>query len=133
MSDNTVTLHTEPSHAQLRIAIYSAPALPAVDVIDFATGPALIRALHNKELDLCVLDGETAPLGGMGLSYQINAEIDDHPPLLVLLQRRDDAWLSTWSKADAVYLLPVDPISLPRAAAALLRPEIGETSKISET
>ena len=90
MSDNTVTLHTEPSHAQLRIAIYSdrpqlredvhsafgtsiAPDLPAVDVIDFATGPALIRALHNKELDLCVLDGETAPLGGMGLSYQINA------------------------------------------------------------
>jgi two-component system response regulator len=150
MSDNTVTLHTEPSHAQLRIAIYSdrpqlredvhsafstsiAPDLPAVDVIDFATGPALIRALHNKELDLCVLDGETAPLGSMGLSYQINAEIDDHPPLLVLLQRRDDAWLSTWSKADAVYLLPVDPISLPRAAAALLRPEIGETSKISET
>ena len=64
MSDNTVTLHTEPSHAQLRIAIYSdrpqlredvhsafgtsiAPDLPAVDVIDFATGPALIRALHT--------------------------------------------------------------------------------------
>ena len=69
MSDNTVTLHTEPSHAQLRIAIYSdrpqlredvhsafgtsiAPDLPAVDVIDFATGPALIRALHNKRVVL---------------------------------------------------------------------------------
>lgn len=138
MPDTAVTNPTDSTSSVLHIAIYSdrpqlreavhsaigsslAEDLPPVEVIDFATGPALVRALHNKELDLCLLDGETAPLGGMGLSYQINAEVEDHPPLLVLLQRRDDAWLSTWSKADAVYLLPVDPIDLSQAAATLLR------------
>lgn len=139
MPDNTVTTRTDSSSTVLRIAVYSdrpqlredvhsafgtsiSADLPPVELVDFATGPALMRALHNKEIDLCLLDGEAAPLGGMGLSYQINAEVEDHPPLLVLLQRRDDAWLSTWSKADAVYLLPVDPIDLPLAAANLLRP-----------
>ena len=139
MPDNTVTTRTDSSSTVLRIAVYSdrpqlredvhsafgtsiSADLPPVELVDFATGPALIRALHNQEIDLCLLDGEAAPLGGMGLSYQINAEVEDHPPLLVLLQRRDDAWLSTWSKADAVYLLPVDPIDLPLAAANLLRP-----------
>ncbi|ALE19393.1 hypothetical protein [Lawsonella clevelandensis] len=140
MPDNTVTTRTDSSSPVLRIAVYSdrpqlredvhsafgtssiSADLPPVELVDFATGPALIRALHNQEIDLCLLDGEAAPLGGMGLSYQINAEVEDHPPLLVLLQRRDDAWLSTWSKADAVYLLPVDPIDLPLAAANLLRP-----------
>lgn len=139
MPDNTVTTRTDSSSSVLRIAVYSdrpqlredvhsafgtsiSADLPPVELVDFATGPALIRALHNKEIDLCLLDGEAAPLGGMGLSYQINAEVEDHPPLLILLQRRDDAWLSTWSKADAVYLLPVDPIDLPLAAANLLRP-----------
>ena len=140
MPDNTVTTRTDSSSPVLRIAVYYdrpqlredvhsafgtssiSADLPPVELVDFATGPALIRALHNQEIDLCLLDGEAAPLGGMGLSYQINAEVEDHPPLLVLLQRRDDAWLSTWSKADAVYLLPVDPIDLPLAAANLLRP-----------
>lgn len=138
MPDNTVTTRTDSSSTVLRIAVYSdrpqlredvhsafgtsiSADLPPVELVDFATGPALMRALHNKEIDLCLLDGEAAPFGGMGLSYQINAEVEDHPPLLVLLQRRDDAWLSTWSKADAVYLLPVDPIDLPLAAANLLR------------
>lgn len=139
MPDNTVITRTDSSSPVLRIAVYSdrpqlredvhsafgtsiSAELPPVELVDFATGPALMRALHNNEIDLCLLDGEAAPFGGMGLSYQINAEVEDHPPLLVLLQRRDDAWLSTWSKADAVYLLPVDPIDLPLAAANLLRP-----------
>lgn len=138
MTDITSTARTDLSSSTLRIAVYSdrphlredihsafgtsiSADLPPVELVDFATGPALIRALDNKEIDLCLLDGETAPLGGMGLSYQISAEIENHPPLLVLLQRRDDAWLATWSKADAVYLLPVDPFDLPLAAANLLR------------
>lgn len=113
--------------AQLRDDIHSAlgttiaPDLPTVELVDFATGPALIRALHNKSIDCCLLDGEAAPLGGMGLAYQIRSEVPECPPLMVLLQRRDDAWLATWSRADAVYPLPVDPFELPRAVSDLLR------------
>ena len=34
----------------------------------------------------------------------------------------DDAWLATWSRADGAVPHPVDPIRLPAAVAAMLRP-----------
>lgn len=138
MSYNRVTKRTEDQPDVLRIAVYSdrpelreevhqtigstlSPELPPVELVDFATGPAIVRALHNNELDFCILDAETAPLGGMGLTYQIRNEVPDSPPILLLLQRRDDAWLATWSRPDAVYPLPIDPIELPRVVLDLLR------------
>jgi len=93
---------------------------PSVELTDFATAPILVRALHNREFDLCLLDGETAPLGGIGLAYQIRNEVDNPPPLVVMLARRDDAWLATWSKADEVVPLPIDPLQLPATVSRVL-------------
>lgn len=93
---------------------------PSVELTDFATAPILIRALHNREFDLCLLDGETAPLGGIGLAYQIRNEVDNPPPLVLMLARRDDAWLATWSKADEVVPLPIDPLQLPATVSRIL-------------
>lgn len=93
---------------------------PSVELTDFATAPILVRALHNREFDLCLLDGETAPLGGIGLAYQIRNEVDSPPPLVLLLARRDDAWLATWSKADEVVPLPIDPLQLPATVSRVL-------------
>ncbi|AKK10619.1 hypothetical protein [Corynebacterium uterequi] len=124
--------------AALRIAVYSdrksvrgsvhaaigttlAADLPPVELRDFATGPALIRALHNNEIDLCVLDGEAAPLGGIGLTHQIRNEVQDPPPVLLMVARKQDAWLATWSRASAITLLPPDPFELAEKAAELVR------------
>lgn len=93
---------------------------PSVELTDFATAPILVRALHNREFDLCLLDGETAPLGGIGLAYQIRNEVDNPPPLVVMLARRDDAWLATWSKADEVVPLPIDLLQLPATVSRVL-------------
>lgn len=128
----------DPATSPVRIAVYSdrrtigddvraaiggslGPDFPAVELTDFATAPILVRALHNREFDLCLLDGETAPLGGIGLAYQIRNEVDNPPPLVVMLARRDDAWIATWSKADEVVPLPVDPLQLPATVADVLR------------
>ena len=46
--------------------------------------------------------------------------------VVVLIGRRDDAWLATWSLADAVVTQPVDPAELVEAAAAQLRVWLGE-------
>ncbi|MCI6205920.1 MAG: hypothetical protein SPK00_02965 [Corynebacterium glucuronolyticum] len=91
-----------------------------MELTDFATAPILVRALHNREFDLCLLDGETAPLGGIGLAYQIRNEVDNPPPLVLMLARRDDAWLATWSKADEVVPLPIDPLQLPATVSRIL-------------
>jgi len=57
----------------------------------------------------------------MGLCRQLKDEIVRCPPILVLTGRTDDAWLATWSRADAVVAHPVDPLRLPEAVAQLLR------------
>ncbi|MDY6050555.1 MAG: response regulator [Corynebacterium sp.] len=132
----------------LRVAVYSdriqlradihaalgerlADDLPPVELVDYAWGPTLARAVANGEIDMCILDAETAPLGGMGLSYQLHEEVDSPPPILLLLQRRDDAWIATWSRAEAVYPLPVHPFELARAVTDILRTVMAQRSAIA--
>jgi hypothetical protein len=41
--------------------------------------------------------------------------------VLVLIGRPQDAWLASWSRADAAVSHPVDPVALNEALAGLLR------------
>jgi hypothetical protein len=56
-------------------------------------------------IDVCVLDAEAAPTGGMGISRALKNEIQDCPHILLLVARHDDRWLARWSLADAVVRL----------------------------
>ncbi len=95
--------------------------LPAIRLLEVATQPAVLTALEAGGLDLVILDGEAVP-GGMGLCRQLKDEILRCPPVLVLIGRPDDAWLATWSRAEAAVAHPLDPIRLPEIVASLLRP-----------
>ena len=48
----------------------------------------------------------------MGIARQLKDEIYQCPPILVLIGRPQDAWLATWSRAEAAVLHPLDPILL---------------------
>jgi CheY-like chemotaxis protein len=76
----------------------------------------------RKGFDLLILDGETSPAGGLGLSRQLKDEIYNCPPILVLVARMDDRWLATWSRADGVVAHPIDPRALVKAVLNLLKP-----------
>ncbi|MFD7610245.1 hypothetical protein [Streptomyces sp. NPDC059828] len=108
---------------QVRLAAGRRPAadVPPVEYIECATLPAVLSELDRGGIDVCVLDGETAPAGGMGVCRQIKDEIFRCPPVLVLMGRPQDAWLATWSRADAAVTLPVDPVEFGESLAALLR------------
>ncbi|MET8676472.1 hypothetical protein ABZW18_02415 [Streptomyces sp. NPDC004647] len=108
---------------QVRLAAGRRPApdLPEVEYLECATLPAVLSALEAGGVDVCVLDGETAPIGGMGVCRQIKDEIFRCPPVLLLIGRPQDAWLATWSRADAAVTHPVDPVEFADALAALLR------------
>lgn len=111
-------------HVRLSLGRKVAVDLPEVRVVEVATQPAVLKALEAGGVDLAVLDGEAVP-GGIGLCRQLKDEILNCPPVLVLTGRVDDAWLATWSRADGVLPHPVDPMRLPDAVAALLRPRLG--------
>jgi DNA-binding response OmpR family regulator len=107
----------------VELAITPRPAkdLPTVVIREVATEPVVHREIEKGDIDLAILDGEAWPAGGMGICRQLKAEQDDPPPVLVLIGRRDDAWLASWSLADATVLHPIDPAVLADAAAGLLR------------
>ena len=108
---------------QIRVALGRRVAadLPEVDIVECATYQAVSKTLDAGGIDLVIMDGEATPHGGMGMCRQVKDEIADCPPVLLLVARVADAWLATWSRADAVVALPVDPVRLPVAAAELLR------------
>lgn len=112
---------------QIRLALGRRVAsdLPELEVFEVATQPAVLQAVDEHHYDLLIMDGEAAPSGGMGLTHQLKNEIDPCPPVLLLVARVADAWLATWSKADAVISHPVDPVKLPEAVAGLLRAHRG--------
>jgi DNA-binding response OmpR family regulator len=95
--------------------------LPAIEYVECATQPAVLSALEDGGIDVCVLDGEAVPSGGMGLCRQIKDEIFECPPVLVLIGRPQDAWLATWSRAEAAVAHPIDPAELATSLTSVLR------------
>jgi DNA-binding response OmpR family regulator len=97
------------------------PDLPELSYVEVATGPMVIQQMDAGGIDLAILDGEATPTGGMGIAKQLKDELAVCPPILVLTGRPDDAWLATWSRAEASVSHPVDPIVLGRTVLGLLR------------
>jgi DNA-binding response OmpR family regulator len=108
---------------QVRLAAGRRPApdVPPVEYLECATLPAVLSALEEGGIDACVLDGEATPAGGMGVCRQIKDEIFNSPPVVVLIGRPQDAWLATWSRAEAAVPQPMDPSDLAAALAGVLR------------
>jgi DNA-binding response OmpR family regulator len=100
------------------------PDLPELSYIEVATGPVVIQQVDAGNVDLAILDGEATPEGGMGIAKQLKDEIAQGPPIVVLTGRRDDAWLASWSRAEAAVPHPIDPIRLSRTVLELLRPAV---------
>ncbi|MFN0284306.1 MAG: hypothetical protein ACKVZ6_20345 [Kineosporiaceae bacterium] len=107
----------------VKLAVGRRPAadLPQVAWIEVATQPALLTAADAGGVDVLVLDGEAVPAGGLGMCKQLKDEIYRCPPILVLTGRPQDAWLATWSRADAAVPHPLDPVAVCEAVADLAR------------
>ncbi len=107
----------------VRLALGKRPAadLPTLEYVECATEPAVIKAMDKGGIDLAILDGEAVPAGGLGIARQLKDEIFNCPPVLVITGRPQDAWLATWSRAEAAVSHPIDPVRLAEVTAGLLR------------
>lgn len=132
------SIWTVPATDTLRILVYSNnaktradvmlalgkqlhPDLPDLSYVEVATAPMVIRQVDAGGIDLAILDGEATPEGGMGVAKQLKDEVSQCPPIVVITGRADDAWLASWSRAEAAVPHPVDPIQLSRTVLELLR------------
>ncbi len=132
---------TEQNAAPLKVLVYSDdkhtreqvilalgrrphPDLPELTYVEVATEPVVIQNMDAGDIDLAILDGEAVPAGGMGIAKQLKDEIYRCPPVLVLIGRPQDAWLATWSRAEAAVPHPIDPLQLADAVVSLLRSRV---------
>ena len=119
------------SRPDVRAAVRTAVGRrPAADVgpltwVECATGEDVVDTVDGGGVDLCILDGEAQPTGGLALARQLTVEVADRPTLCVLIARQPDRWLAHWSRADATLPLPVDPLTAPAVVADLLRDRAG--------
>jgi DNA-binding response OmpR family regulator len=103
------------------------PELGEHEIRQFATADALrlyvdsIKPGSDRPIDLFILDGEAAPEGGMGVARQLKDEVFNCPPVLLIVARKEDAWLAAWSRAEASVTHPIDPFTLADTVASLIR------------
>lgn len=126
-SSETVTVLVYSQSAEVRSAVRSAVGrrvaadLPRIDWVECANYSQVKDLLDGGDIDLAILDGDAQPTGGVGLSRQFKNEIDDCPPIMILLLRQVDRWLASWSQADGVLVRPLDPVVAAAAVADVLR------------
>ncbi|UOY02993.1 hypothetical protein [Blastococcus sp. PRF04-17] len=124
----TVLVYSHRS--QVRDAVRTAVGRrPAADVgpltwLECVTGDEVIAAVDRGGVDLCILDGEAQPMGGLAVARQLEMEVADRPAVCVLIARQPDRWLAHWSRAEATLPLPVDPLTAPAVVADLLREHV---------
>ncbi|MGE0218456.1 hypothetical protein [Mycolicibacterium sp.] len=115
------------SDANLRLRIrqvlgrYPDTAMAPLDFVDTATAPAVVQEMAAERIDLAILDAEASPAGGLGLAKQLRDELLQHTPIVVIIARADDNWLTAWARADAVVTQPIRPVALLDAVLPLLR------------
>jgi DNA-binding response OmpR family regulator len=109
--------------AKVRTAVgrRAAPDLGRIDWVECANYSQLRNQLDSGDIDLVILDGDAQPSGGIGLCRQFKNEIEDCPPIIVLLARSQDRWLATWSQSDATIVRPIDPVLAAGTVAQILR------------
>lgn len=106
-----------------------APDLPQIEVFEVATQGAVLRTLDaGTEYALMIFDGDAQPSGGFGLAHQVKEEYADSAPIMLLVTREADAWLASWTRAEAVTPSPVDPVTMPQQAAHLIRARLAQVA-----
>jgi hypothetical protein len=130
VSDAPATVLVYSSRPEVRAAVRTAVGRrPASDVgpltwVECATGEEVVEAVDGGGVDVCILDGEAQPTGGLALSRQLTVEVADRPAVCVLIARQPDRWLAHWSLADATLPFPVDPLTAPSVVADVLRDRV---------
>lgn len=72
-----------------------------------------VRVAFRERPDAVVADEFASRAGAFSLAKDLRGAPEPYPgAIVILLERRQDAWLARWSGADAWFVQPVDPFEL---------------------
>jgi DNA-binding response OmpR family regulator len=108
---------------------------PDVSFTVCRNGRDVTDVVKARTPDLAVLDLQVGSMGGMAVTMALRLDESSgalpHVRVLMLLDRAADIHLAKRCAADGYLVKPLNPLSLKRAARAILEPPVEETS--SET
>ncbi|HEX6230701.1 MAG TPA: hypothetical protein VF029_03210 [Actinomycetota bacterium] len=87
------------------------------------------RLALRERPDVVVADEIASRAGAFALARTLRGDPDPfRGAIVILLERRQDAWLARWSGADAWFVEPVDPFELADRLLELVRRDQKETA-----
>ena len=112
------------SSTRSRDQVRSAFVGPGQQVVEVTRGQDVRAKVAELKPDLVVLDLQIGNMGGVAVAIDLRLEESGgrlpHVPILLLLDRRDDAFIARRADVDLMLVKPVDAGVLRRAAAPLL-------------
>jgi DNA-binding response OmpR family regulator len=97
--------------------------------LDAENGEEGARIGLRERPDAVVADEIASRAGAFSLAKDLRGAADPYlGPIVILLERKHDAWLARWSGADAWFVRPVDPFELADALVELLTSRRKETA-----
>jgi DNA-binding response OmpR family regulator len=85
----------------------------AIEFLDATDGERGLEVAFRERPDVIVADEIASHAGAFSLARDLRGAPEPYPgAIVILLERRHDAWLANWSGADAWYVKPVDPFEL---------------------
>jgi CheY-like chemotaxis protein len=113
---NVLLVSPDPRSRELMaLAVRSIERTLGTDIVFTAAknGDLGIRAAQRDRPDVIVADEIASRAGAFALAKTLRDAADPfHGVIVILLERKHDAWLAKWSGADAWYVKPVDPFEL---------------------
>jgi DNA-binding response OmpR family regulator len=92
-----------------------------IEFLEASDGERGIRIARRERPDVIVADEIASRAGAFALAMGLrDAEAPFPGAIVILLERRHDAWLAKWSGADAWFVKPVDPFELADRVLALV-------------
>lgn len=95
-----------------------------VEFVEATNGELGIRRAWKDRPDVVIADEIASRAGAFALAHELRGAPEPFAGVIViLLDRRHDAWLAKWSGADAWFVKPVDPFALTEEVRGLLAKE----------
>lgn len=81
--------------------------------IEASNGEQGVAVARRERPDVIVADEIASRAGAFALARDLRGATEPYPgAIVILLERKHDAWLAKWSGADAWFVKPVDPFEL---------------------
>jgi DNA-binding response OmpR family regulator len=85
----------------------------SLEFVEASNGERGLALARRERPDVIVADEIASRAGAFALARDLRGATDPYPgAIVILLERKHDAWLARWSGADAWFVKPVDPFEV---------------------